>query len=72
MATIQGYRIIGRFTIESKCGHVTNLKYARTHDGLCKSCAETPRDSRGESIASRDEQHARYIDCGPAAWDDRD
>jgi hypothetical protein len=22
--------------------------------------------------ASREEQHARYIDCGPQAWDDRD
>jgi len=22
--------------------------------------------------ASRAEQHARYIDCGPQAWDDRD
>lgn len=22
-------------------------------------------------VASRAEQHARYIDCGPAAWDDR-
>ncbi len=21
--------------------------------------------------ASRSEQHARYIDCGPASWDDR-
>lgn len=20
---------------------------------------------------SRDEQHGRYLDCGPAAWDDR-
>lgn len=22
--------------------------------------------------ASREEQHARYLDCGPGAWDDRD
>ena len=22
--------------------------------------------------ASREDQHARYIDCGPQAWDDRD
>lgn len=22
--------------------------------------------------ASRAEQHARYLDCGPGAWDDRD
>jgi len=24
-----------------------------------------------ERKASRDEQHSRYLDCGPAAWDDR-
>lgn len=24
------------------------------------------------SIASREEQNARYIDAGPQAWDDRD
>ncbi len=23
-------------------------------------------------VASREEQHARYLDCGPGAWDDRD
>lgn len=23
------------------------------------------------SVASREEQRARYIDCGPGAWDDR-
>jgi len=27
----------------------------------------TPR----EKVASREEQYARYLDCGPAAWDDR-
>lgn len=24
-----------------------------------------------ERYASREEQHARYIDCGPSNWDDR-
>lgn len=23
-------------------------------------------------VASREEQHGRYLDCGPQAWDDRD
>lgn len=23
-------------------------------------------------LASREEQHARYLDCGPQAWDDRE
>lgn len=26
---------------------------------------------RRERHASREEQHGRYLDCGPAAWDDR-
>jgi hypothetical protein len=29
------------------------------------------RTRNRERKASREEQHARYIDCGPAAWDDR-
>lgn len=24
-----------------------------------------------ERVASREEQYARYLDCGPQAWDDR-
>ena len=24
-----------------------------------------------ERVASREEQYGRYLDCGPAAWDDR-
>jgi hypothetical protein len=27
---------------------------------------------RAERKATRAEQHARYLDCGPQAWDDRD
>jgi hypothetical protein len=52
------------------CHGLTSKAYARAHDGQCKSCAE-PTDSQGQKIASANEQHARYIDCGPAAWDDR-
>lgn len=26
---------------------------------------------RGDRVASREEQHGTYLDCGPAAWDDR-
>lgn len=32
----------------------------------------TPRRSRRSRNASREEQHGRYIDCGPGAWDDRE
>jgi hypothetical protein len=56
------------------CGNSTSKQYARAHGGQCKRCAQpdaVARDSRGERIASAEEQHARYIDCGPANWDDR-
>jgi len=33
--------------------------------------ARKPRAVR-ERIASREEQHGRYLDSGPQAWDDRD
>jgi hypothetical protein len=67
MSRIQGFRVINRFTVEGSCGHATTLKYARAHAGQCKACAE-PQAPK----ASREEQNARYIDCGPQAWDDRE
>ena len=30
------------------------------------------RKPRRSQYASREEQHARYLECGPLAWDDRD
>lgn len=64
---VLGYTITGRFTIACPvCGRNTTFKYVRTHSEQCKRCAE-PR----ERTASREEQQSRYIDCGPAAWDDR-
>ena len=33
---------------------------------------ETRRRYPNRRFASRDEQQARYLDCGPGAWDDRD
>lgn len=34
--------------------------------------AKMPKRHRRRNLyASREEQHARYIDCGPGAWDDR-
>lgn len=45
----------------------------------CKGVRNSPsfvavrrRRAVKEKVATRDEQHARYIDCGPGAWDDRD
>jgi hypothetical protein len=68
MRKVQGYRITGRFTVGCQyCNGSTTLKYARSHGGQCKRCAE-PQQSL---VASHEEQNARYIDCGPAAWDDK-
>jgi RecJ-like exonuclease len=38
---------------------------------LCPQHQEEARDSAGDRKASREEQHGRYLDCGPQAWDDR-
>lgn len=76
MAQVQGYKITGRFTVACpSCGGNTTLKYARVHGGRCKPCVTSEHIAKLKSDcglpASREEQNARYIDCGPAAWDDR-
>jgi len=44
----------------------------------CDGCCSNPVMSKSVKRrlkaqgASREEQHARYIDCGPGAWDDRE
>jgi hypothetical protein len=43
-------------------------KRARQASSPARKRRRTPR----ERIASPEEQHARYIDSGPLAWDDRD
>jgi hypothetical protein len=42
-------------------GTLGNLMWFR-----CRDCGQEL-----SANASREEQHARYIDCGPLAWDDR-
>lgn len=70
------YRTAGKFTVFADCGHITTAKYARAHNGLCKFCHESNQADAGPILndhrsASREEQHTRYIDCGPANWDDK-
>ena len=65
----------------TRCRATTSKAYAYKHDDLCKACfeADLPSDpavraqaeARATNHASHEEQQARYIDCGPAAWDDR-
>jgi len=66
------YRMTGRYTVACvECGRNTTTKHARGHEGLCKACVTGYIEELAGPSASREEQHARYIDCGPAAWDDR-
>ena len=59
-----------KFTCACKqCNGRTSIKYARAHNGQCKACSEPEARAR---VASQEEQRARYLDCGPQAWDDRD
>ena len=53
-------------------------RYAQRHaeraarERAANAPAPAPRRRRASrEFASRDEQHGRYLDCGPAAWDDR-
>jgi hypothetical protein len=60
------------------CGATTSKVDAAKHDGLCKACAESgpsqetmdkfsAKAEQSHLAASREEQHARYIDSG---WND--
>lgn len=59
----------------SYCNLVTQVHFNCEHGNSLLSSetkvvkTHAPRRRR---YASRAEQYARYIDCGPAAWDDRD
>lgn len=59
------------------CNLLTQVHHGCEH-GESMLSSELPRllaKGRGkprERRAPRAEQYARYIDCGPSAWDDRD
>ena len=42
-----------------------------TLEEYCAAQMEKHYAAQMEKQASREEQHARYIDCGPGAWDDK-
>jgi hypothetical protein len=65
---LNGYKV-GKsfFTVTAQCGHQSTPKYVRAHNGLCRACATSVDKPKR---ASKKEQDARYIDCGPANWDD--
>jgi hypothetical protein len=41
------------------------------YPGLRLAAKRGPSRVGRERQASREEQHGRYLDCGPGAWDDR-
>jgi tRNA(Ile2) C34 agmatinyltransferase TiaS len=73
MTRIISNRITGRFTVAcNSCGLNTTPRYAGKHNGRCKACTEGLSHNLSVAAqATREEQQSRYIDCGPAAWDDR-
>ncbi len=58
------------YRVDCQCFRCKGIRHNPHHPQLPKRGlrAKAPRKER---IASREEQHARYIDCGPANWDDR-
>jgi len=58
--------------VHVNCEHGNSL--LSTEEAVGKPKPKKPRKPRAAKpkVASREEQHARYIDCGPGAWDDRD
>lgn len=55
------------------CMRCTRERARRAAQSAAALDKQLPKQRRTrERVASRAEQHARYIDCGPAAWDDRD
>ena len=42
-----------------------------TEDNFVRATRPNPAHLGKRRTASRSEQHARYIDCGPQAWDDQ-
>lgn len=56
-----------------KCEHLQCTRWIPREYPYCLQHREKNRQGPNHTrIASRDEQHARYLDCGPNAWDDRD
>jgi len=60
------------------CTRCSNERARREREAEAYRAAHPEAPARGRKRpatprnASRAEQHARYLDCGPGAWDDRD
>jgi hypothetical protein len=65
------------YTLSCDCSRCVREKQRREKQSnsdprrLSAAARNIRRGRARERIASPAEQHARYIDCGPQAWDDR-
>ena len=67
MSRIQGYPMsrTGLYLVKCACGQNTSRKYARTHDGKCKSCVEgTVRESHSDTPT----RESRILEHGYQAY----
>ena len=60
------------FVIDCECRRCQKERDRRQRQSLANRPPPRRQRARRERVASREEQHTRYIDCGPQAWDDRD
>ena len=70
----------GRNDHEARYGACLRCTHSKTENpsrpfacrpGTCDRFTWDPEREPKRRVASREEQHGRYLDCGPAAWDDR-
>ena len=52
------------------CGRIVRVDHGQMVRHECPP-RKAPKRRRVVREASREEQHGRYLDCGPGAWDDR-
>lgn len=76
-ATVQVDTMYGPYQMCAQCADSLPVEYLEPEDPLPPpDYGDYPDDYPlrpfPESRASRAEQNERYIDCGPAAWDDSD
>ena len=57
-----------------QCARCTKERARRAAQSAVSAPKPKLRSPKRAAIkeASREEQHGRYIDCGPGAWDDRE
>ena len=55
----------------SACGKIVRKDHGQLVAHACAPVRKARQRTSRERIADRETQYGRYLDCGPAAWDDR-